>query len=530
MEQLRVITGLNRNDSLIMSLICSLSNEVPEQPVLSPVSGCIYEKRLIIKYLHESSTDPITGQPLTEDQLIDVKVTPLGKPKPPSATSIPAILKMLQDEWDATMLHSFTLRQQLQTARQELSHVMYQHDAACRVIARLNKEVTAAREALATLKPQAGIAQTASMYPNEQISHHATAGISGDNNQLSTAEGMTDEIIQKLQDKASVLTQLRKQRGKRVPEGLTSIDEMRNFRCSATHTALHSASNPGILAVDISPKNPSIILTGGNDKQAVVFNKDSEQVVATLKGHQKKVTHVIHHFQEDIAITGSADSSIRVWHVPSAQCLKVLKAHDTPITGLSLHPTGDYVLSSASDTYWALSDLHTGKLITKIQDTTSQRGLTCAQFHPDGIIFGVGTQESVIKIWDLKECNNVADFPGHSGSINAIAFSENGYYLATAAEDASIKLWDLRKLKNFKTITLDDRYEVRDLVFDQSGMYLGVAGTDVRVYQAKQWDLLKVFNDHTALATGIRFGSNANYLASSSMDRSLKLYQQLSSE
>ena len=50
-----------------------VSNEVPEQPVLSPVSGCIYEKRLIIKYLHESPTDPITGQPLTEDQLIDVK-------------------------------------------------------------------------------------------------------------------------------------------------------------------------------------------------------------------------------------------------------------------------------------------------------------------------------------------------------------------------------------------------------------------------------------------------------------------------
>lgn len=113
-----------------------VSNEVPEQPVLSPVSGCIYEKRLIIKYLSDSRTDPVTGQPLTEDQLIDVKgirisqlmerrissilVTPLSKPKPPSATSIPAILKMLQDEWDATMLHSFTLRQQLQTARQGL--------------------------------------------------------------------------------------------------------------------------------------------------------------------------------------------------------------------------------------------------------------------------------------------------------------------------------------------------------------------------------------------------------------------------
>jgi len=35
-----------------------------------------------------------------------------------------------------------------------------------------------------------------------------------------------------------------------------------------------------------------------------------------------------------------------------------------------------------------------------------------------------------------------------------------GYFLATSAEDSVIKLWDLRKLKNFKTIQLEDKYEV----------------------------------------------------------------------
>lgn len=151
-----------------MSLCCSLSNEVPEEPVLSPRSGHIFERRLIEKYLAETGVDPINQQPLSADELIEVKTSPIVRPKPPHGTSIPAILKALQDEWDAVVLQSFTMRQQLQTARQELSHALYQHDAACRVISRLMKEVTAAREALATLKPHTGVGAAPSTQPVAQ--------------------------------------------------------------------------------------------------------------------------------------------------------------------------------------------------------------------------------------------------------------------------------------------------------------------------------------------------------------------------
>lgn len=488
-----------------MSFHCALSNEIPENPVVSPHSGSIFEKRLIVKYLEENGVDPVCGKEMSADELIELKTTSIIKPKIPSATSIPALLKSLQDEWDATMLHSFSLRQQLQTTRQELSHALYQHDAACRVIARLTKELTAAREALATLKPKAPV--PANVEEAGEIE-----------------QGLTEDVIEKITNRAAVLTADRKKRCKTIPEDLTKPDGIREFKTTSSQTGLHSVSKAGITALDVCPTNSKKIITGGNDYNAVIFDKETEQILTVLKGHSKKINSVIYHPNTENVITGSLDSQIRVWDIASSQTLQIVRAHESPISSISLHATGSYILSTSNDEQWAFSDITTGKVFIKAGDQTTNHSLTVARFHPDGLIFGTGTSDSLIKIWDLKERSNVANFPGHSGAVSAMSFSENGYYLATSADDSVIKLWDLRKLKNFKTITLDEGYIVKDLSFDQTGNYLAVGGTDVRIYFSKQWENIKTFVDHTALATGVRFAQNASYICSSSLDRSLKIY------
>uniref|UniRef100_A0A8C8FHK8 Pre-mRNA-processing factor 19 n=1 Tax=Oncorhynchus tshawytscha TaxID=74940 RepID=A0A8C8FHK8_ONCTS len=485
------------------STVHPVSNEVPELPCVSPVSNQVFERRLIEKYIAENGTDPMNGQPLSEEQLIDIKVSHPIRPKAPSSTSIPAILKALQDEWDAVMLHSFTLRQQLQTTRQELSHALYQHDAACRVIARLTKEVTAAREVSNKTCPILVL-----LFILHFISQ---AGGAGEPMEVSEQVGMIPEIIQK--------------RGKTVPEELVRTEDLSKYRQVATHAGLHSASVPGILSLDLCPSDTNKVLTGGADRNVVVFDKKEEQIIATLKGHTKKVTSVIYHPSQSVVFSASPDSTIRVWSVTGGNCVQVVRAHEASVTGLSLHATGDYLLSSSEDQYWAFSDIQTGRVLTKVTDEAAGCALTCAQFHPDGLIFGTGTADSQIKIWDLKERTNVANFPGHIGPVTSIAFSENGYYLATGAQDSSVKLWDLRKLKNFKTITLDNNYEVkRSLVFDQSGTYLAVGGTDIRVYICKQWSEVLNFTEHTGVVTGVAFGEHAQFLTSTGMDRSLKFY------
>ncbi|KAK2157250.1 hypothetical protein NP493_1890g00009, partial [Ridgeia piscesae] len=176
---------------------------------------------------------------------------------------------------------------------------------------------------------------------------------------------------------------------------------------------------------------------------------------------------------------------------------------------------------------WAFSDVRQGRVLTKVPDSSSQ-ALTCAQFHPDGLIFGTGTKDSVIKIWDLKERTNVANFQGHSGAITSISFSENGTLTpGSVSVSGLLDTWkcEVRDFGHLGSVSgLWTPGNVRSLCFDHSGTYLAVAGTDVRVYLCKQWQELKVFNDHTALATGVRFGQNGTFVASTSMDRSLKIF------
>jgi pre-mRNA-processing factor 19 len=52
---------------------CAISGEPPLEPVVSSKSGKVYERRLIVKYITENGTDPITGEKLEESDLIPIK-------------------------------------------------------------------------------------------------------------------------------------------------------------------------------------------------------------------------------------------------------------------------------------------------------------------------------------------------------------------------------------------------------------------------------------------------------------------------
>jgi len=262
------------------------------------------------------------------------------------------------------------------------------------------------------------------------------------------------------------------------------------------------------------------------DTSVIIFNTETNKILHQLNGHTKRVNDVLFHPSGEVVVSCSQDKTARIWRQGNSGFAQAhtVKAHTDDVTGVSLHATADYFATSSLDRSWGFHDMNTGSTILKVSRPRDDAGLSSIAFHPDGLILGTGTTDSMVRIWDVKLQDNVASFEGHTGKIVDITFSENGFYLATAAED-SIKLWDLRKLTNFFTIPVDGA--VSAINFDYSGQYLAVTtGNQVSIYSSgKTFNVVQTYSDHTAQVTDVKFGPNAQSFASVSMDRSLKVYK-----
>ena len=164
-----------------LAYLSLVSGEAPQEPVISKKSGIVYEKRLIEKYISENATEPDTGEALTEEDLLPIKNSRIVRPRPATLTSIPALLKTFQDEWDTLSLEVYNTKEQLARTREELTTALYQHDAAVRVIARLTRERDEARESLSKVTVMEG------------------AG-NGDDMQVDSVEALPEELSAKVQE------------------------------------------------------------------------------------------------------------------------------------------------------------------------------------------------------------------------------------------------------------------------------------------------------------------------------------------
>lgn len=143
--------------------------------------------------------------------------------------------------------------------------------------------------------------------------------------------------------------------------------------------------------------------------------------------------------------------------------------------------------------------------------------LTCAQFHPDGHLLAVGTNEqkdpstpseSHVRIFNVSNSQEGGTIP-LSSPVKALKFSENGIWIAIITEGSTaISIWDIRKIPDGELKSLETGGVIESIDWDYTAQFLasaGEAGTAVQQYSkaSKAWtEVLKVETAGTSVAWG----------------------------
>jgi pre-mRNA-processing factor 19 len=300
--------------------------------------GNVFERRLIEAYITENGKDPVTNEDLTVDDLIAVKTAHIVRPRPPTLTSIPSLLSVFQNEWDALALDSYNIRQQLAQTRQELTTALYQHDAAVRVIARLTRERDEARDALSkiTIISDSGVASN------------------GDSMQVDSA-GLPEELAEKVDETQEKLSKSRRKRP--IPKDWASAEDIEGFDVIFTSELPY----PGSRSIAVH-ESGELAIVGGSDSNAGIYSLPDNKILTALKVGGGAVTDAVWYGIHPVISTSSG--AVKVFK--DGEEAAAFTSHAGSANALAMHPSGEILASVGADKSFVFYDLVSSKAVSQV--------------------------------------------------------------------------------------------------------------------------------------------------------------------
>lgn len=230
---------------------------------------------------------------------------------------------------------------------------------------------------------------------------------------------------------------------------LWDADKGKRLRKLEEHGAIVNCCN-----VDLA--NPHTVVSGSDDCTAIVWDTRSKDSMSLF--HDYQVTSVAIADDGKSVYTGGIDNIIRKWDLRKGepeQAALTLAGHTDTITGLSVSPDGNYLLSNSMDC--SIRSWNIRAFVAGGENTVEQGALRCEKLFQGGhhgaeknllkcswspkmdLIAG-GSADRMVHIWDADSCAIAYQLPGHTGSVNQVAFHPFQPVLASCSSDRTVWL------------------------------------------------------------------------------------------
>ena len=225
------------------------------------------------------------------------------------------------------------------------------------------------------------------------------------------------------------------------------------------------------------------IITAGSDATARVWETASRKAKLALTGHTDVVTNA--HFGKDDqnAFTSSLDGSAAEWDLATGQRVhRYVNPDSDQFFGLALSTDGKLIGTSERG-YAQLVEAKDLRKWCEIPGNEPDHDIIDVAFSPDGKAVATAGTEGVSLIATIGSnppadgvCPAIA-LRGHDGSINKIAFTQDGANLITASDDHTARIWET-KTGRLTAQLLGHAGSVRDVSVSSDDKYAATASAD----------------------------------------------------
>lgn len=433
-------------------MLCSISGEHTTEPVLSLKSHRIFDAKLLTEYVKINGKDPVSGEPMSDDDIVSIEDeanTKTVRTRKSNQDSIPSMLAMFQNEWDALSLELFELRNQVAELKKELSVSLYRQDAAIKVATRAIKEKDKARSALQELA--------------EKISGGGDVSVENADAADNT-EGADEEDAGAEENGADSMDQDTKVDQEIDYKQMLGSAQQELFHLHKSHKfKLPASCQGGALGSTIIKKVPGTglyLYSYRNGRLAVVYKNqlvtytvtpDAVKKVRTVKIAKRDYDSIrrVEWLAEDPP-TPIVAFEKKVCSIQSSKLHLLVKGSN--IQGIVSHPTLPLFVVVLPDSY---SLYYRDQAVFESVKFDVPLG-SAAAIHPDGLLLALVTTDRVVHIFDLVKGEQALEIAPPEDvaedHLDYLTFATNGYWLAASYNSGLVKIYDLRKAQFVNSI------------------------------------------------------------------------------
>ncbi|KAK1350248.1 hypothetical protein POM88_054684 [Heracleum sosnowskyi] len=518
---------------------CSITGRVAIVPVVSKISGHLFEKELIEKHIRDDGTCPITGNPLTMDDIIVIRKVPYSKSAAPAA---PALNGSSSSNTKSSSYSAAPALNGSSSSNTKSSS----NSAAPALNGSCSSNGKSSSYSAAPVLNGSSSSNTKSSSYSAAPALNGSCSSNGKSSSYSAAPVLNGSSSSNT--KSSSNSAAPALNGSCSSNGKSSSYSAAPVLNGSSSSNTKSSSNSAAPALNgscssngkSSSYSAAPVLNGSSSSNT---KSSSYSAAPALNGSSSTNTKTAvdgsacpqfpRSISKEIKVTRRNSSGMRrhrrIEIATSADALrgyifnKGYTLHKTIMPGvlsMDIDNSKSIIATGGADTNAVVFDL-SGKTVSTLSGHSEK--VTSVKFVNEGELVVTGSCDKTVRLWQKSEkgsykCKNTLDH--HTAEVRAVTIHPSQKYFVTASDDCSWQFYDLASESHVTRGVGKGSESFSTAVFHPDGRILGTCALNlVRFWDvAKQNDILKIDAHTGRTVTSIAFSENGYTLATAAGD------------